>query len=139
MNLERRIVDVLRVGCAVETWFGAQPQGDDESPANLPVVIINRPDVQWLNDFCGLDLSLGIAVMQVDYWAETAEQSRRLADKGRVLMASLTSADTGGYPYCPTLQMEESLYDPTGRAWRWLQRWNVPDYDPVLSPVMLVK
>ena len=133
MNLERRIVDLMRtVNGDTEAWFGAQPQGDDESPSKLPVIIVQRPDTVWLNEFCGLDPDIAIPVIQIDYWAATAEQARRLADAGRTLMIGLK--DPNDNLICPSLQMEESLYEPMARAWRYLQRWYVTDYLPVLSP-----
>lgn len=129
MMIEKTMVDSLKTACAVETWFGAQPQGDDESPSSLPVIIVNRPDSTWLSTFCGTDPDLSIPMMQVDYWAETAEQARRLADTGRLTLIAL--ADTTG-PLHPTLQTEDSSYEPIARAWRVIQRWWVPDYQPAL-------
>lgn len=129
MMLEKTMVDVLKLATGVETWFGAQPQADDEEPARLPVVIVNRPGSDWLNTFCGVDDALSIPTMRVDYWADKAEAARRLADKGRAAIKGLAD-DTG--PLFPTLTSEVSYYEPMARAWRVMQQWRVPDYVPAL-------
>lgn len=129
MMLEKTMVDTLAIACACETWFGAQPQGDDESPSALPVVIVNRPDSAWIADFCGTDPDLAIPLMQVDYWAETAEAAKRLSDVGRTALIMLNDP-TG--PLYPVLQTEDSTYEPIPRAWRVMQRWVIPDYQPAL-------
>ena len=129
MMIEKTIVDLMEVATATETWFGAQPQADDEEPARLPVVIVNRPGSNWLATFCGTDPNLALANMRIDYWHKKAEGARRLADKGRAAMVNL--ADETG-PLCPVLASEVSYYEPMVRGWRVMQQWNVPDYQPSL-------
>lgn len=129
MMLERTIVDLMASATSVETWFGAQPQGTDEEPSRLPVVIVNRPDTGWLATFCGTDDQLSLATMRIDFWAKKAEDARRLADKGRKAMITLAD-DTG--PLFPILGSEVSYYEPMARAWRVMQQWQVPDYLPSL-------
>jgi hypothetical protein len=129
--LEKAICDLMHAVTGVETWFGAQPQGNDDEPARLPVVIVNRPDSTWLATFCGTDGDLALATMRIDFWHTTAEGARRLADKGRVAMIGLTD-DKG--PLAPILGSEVSYYEPMARAWRVMQAWQVPDYQPVLPP-----
>jgi hypothetical protein len=112
--LEKAICDLMHAVTGVETWFGAQPQGSDDEPARLPVVIVNRPDSTWLATFCGTDGDLALATMRIDFWHTTAEGARRLADKGRVAMIGL--ADDKG-PLAPILGSEVSYYEPMARAW----------------------
>jgi hypothetical protein len=129
--IEKIIVDTLRTACAIDAWFGAQPQGSDEVPSEMPVVIVNRIEANWLSEFCGFDDELAITGMQVDYYAETAEAARRLSDKGRKAMKDLTDpADS--VALCPTLETEASFYDAVSRAWRVMQLWLVNDYQPAL-------
>lgn len=129
MRIERTFCDSLLLATSVETWFGAQPQGSDEVPSSMPVIVVNRPETDWLATFGGTDVGLAVTVMQVDYYAETAEAARRLADIGRTTIAALEDS-TG--PLYGTLDQEISLYDSISRAWRVVQRWTVPDYIPAL-------
>jgi hypothetical protein len=130
MNLEKNMVDTLAAACNVPAWFGAQPQSDDEAPSEMPVIIVNRPDADWLNDFSGVDVDLAVTTIQVDYYAETAEAARRLADAGRLAVRDLVDQDDD--PICPALSTETSFYDQVSRAWRVMQQWRVPDYNPSL-------
>lgn len=129
MMLEKTIVDLMASATGAEAWFGAQPQGSDDEPARLPVVIVNRPDSAWLATFCGTDTDLSLATMRIDFWAAKAESAKRLADKGRAAMKDL--ADSTG-PLHPILNSEVSYYEPMARAWRVMQQWAVPDYLPSL-------
>lgn len=131
MALEKLIVDLMQASTGVEAWFGAQPQGTDEEPARLPVVIVNRPDTNWLATFCGTDPDLNIATMRIDFWDTKAEGARRIADKGRAAMVALTD---GVGPLCPVLNSEVSYYEPMVRAWRVMQQWAVTEYQPSLPP-----
>lgn len=129
MKIEKTIVDLMESATATETWFGAQPQADDEEPARLPVVIVNRTGSDWLATFCGTDPELAIATIRIDFWDKKAEGARRLADKGRKAMVTLQD-ETG--VLCPVLASEVSYYEPMVRGWRVMQQWQVPDYQPAL-------
>lgn len=133
MSLEKNVVDTLAAACAVPAWFGAQPQAEDEAPSEMPVVIVNRPDADFLNDFAGADIDLALTTIQVDYYAETAEAARRLADAGRIAVRAIADAEAN--PICPVLATESSFYDQISRGWRVMQQWRMPDYSPALPPV----
>lgn len=127
MTIERSIVDLMRAALGVPVWFGAQPQESDNAPSIMPVVIVNRPEVGFINTFAGVDPDLALTTMQLDYYDETADGARRMSILGRQAMTQLAD---GLKPLCPTLDTEESFYDSMSRAWRVLQRWTVPDYAP---------
>lgn len=124
MTIERKVVDTVRTATGALTYFGVQPQPSDDRPAPLPVAIVNRSGSEWPRVFCGTDDKLTVAEIQTDYYAETAEGARRLADQGRAALIALDPP--------PTLTNEFSLYDPESRAWRVIQRWSMTDYQPSL-------
>lgn len=124
MTVERDIIDALEAATGVETFLGMAPQPADDTPAPLPVNIVNRVRTDWVNTFCGVDGAFNITGIQVDYYADTAEQSRRNADTGR---ASLIALAMGA-----TLDTEVSYYDIVSRGWRIQQQWNFAEYEPSL-------
>lgn len=125
MSVERLIIDTVEAATGgVATFFGMQPQADDDHPSPMPVNIVNRIRTDWLNNFCGADPALNTSGIQVDYYAETAEQARRLADQGRAAIIAL--------PDAATLDSEVSFYDQVSRGWRVMQQWNIPEYQPSL-------
>lgn len=126
--IEKDIVDRLDAVLSAEVYYGMQPQPPDDAPAPLPVVIVNRVASVWLGGFCGTDTDLSTAGIQVDYYDETAEGARRLADQGRVALRDLVASSAGG----ALLDSEVSYYDEDSRGWRVQQRWDVADYSPAL-------
>lgn len=120
--MEKNLVDALGLALNVDSFYGMQPQPPDSAPAPLPVVITNRVASVWYAQFCGTDTNLSNSGIQVDYYADTAEQARRMADQGRALIAAI---DEPG-----VLESEVSYYDEESRAWRVMQRWTLPDYSP---------
>jgi hypothetical protein len=128
--MEKDLVDALGVACDCPSYYGMQPQPDDGAPAPLPVVITNRSASEWFGAFCGTDTRLSNATIQVDYYADTAEAARRMADTGRDVLASY---DDNGASGTGTLDSEVSYYDEESRAWRVMQRWTIPDYHPSIS------
>ncbi|MCA1404691.1 hypothetical protein I6F26_10180 [Ensifer sp. IC3342] len=127
--IEKDIVDRLDAVLSAEVYYGMQPQPPDDRPAPLPVVIVNRVASVWLGGFCGTDTDLATAGIQVDYYDETAEGARRLADQGRVALRDIVASSAGG----ALLDSEISYYDEDSRGWRVQQRWDVADYSPALS------
>ena len=130
MIIERAINDALTAATGVAVYFGAQPQGTDEAPSKLPVIVINRPDALWPVTNSGTDTDLAMTTIQVDYYAEGAEDCRRLADTGRAVVRDIVA---NGAALCPGLRGEQSFYDQVSRAWRVLQTWEVADYAPALA------
>jgi hypothetical protein len=126
--IEKDIVDALEAQLSAEVYYGMQPQPPNDAPAPLPVVIVNRIASVWLGSFCGTDTDLSKVGLQVDYYDETAEGARRLADQGRVALRDLVASSAGG----GLLDSEISYYDDQSRGWRVQQRWNVADYSPAL-------
>jgi hypothetical protein len=126
--IEKDIVDALEARLSAEVYYGMQPQPPNDAPAPLPVVIVNRIASVWLGSFCGTDTNLSSVGLQVDYYDETAEGARRLADQGRVALRDLVASSAGG----GLLDSETSYYDDQSRGWRVQQRWNVADYSPAL-------
>jgi hypothetical protein len=126
---ERHAVDTLKT-LGVPVYFGSAPEPPNDEPTPLPVVIVNRTASDWTAEFCGTDVFLERLTLQVDFYAETAEEARRLADRGRSLIRDLTS-ERGGF--FPALQSETSMYDDLSRAWRVLATWRVADYAPSLA------
>ena len=114
---------------AVPVFYGVQPQSDDGQPSQMPVVIINRVSSTWIGAFCGTDTDMAVTGIQVDYYDETAEGARRLADGGRMSIRDLVGDSAGG----GILESEISYYDDDSRGWRVLQRWSLTDYVPQLS------
>ncbi|MEJ6847546.1 hypothetical protein V3589_15160 [Sinorhizobium fredii] len=127
--IEKDIVDRLDAVLSAEVYYGMQPQPPHDHPAPLPVVIVNRVASVWLAGFCGTDTGLSTAGIQVDYYDETAEGARRLADQGRVALRDIVASSAGG----ALLDSEISYYDEESRGWRVQQRWDVADYSPALS------
>lgn len=132
MIVEKRVIDAVNSVTGVLTFFGVQPQGPDDQPSPLPVVIVNRTGTRWANEFGGADTGLAITQIQVDVYAETAEGCRRIADLARTAIRDL--ADDDGNRICPTLDSEVSFYDQESRGWRIMQVWTPPEYEPVLPP-----
>ncbi|UFX03602.1 DUF3168 domain-containing protein [Sinorhizobium medicae WSM1115] len=127
--IEKDIVDLLDARLAAEVYYGMQPQPPDNVPAPLPVVIVNRVASVWYGGLCGTDTDLSRAGIQVDYYDETAEGARRLADQGRIALRDLVASSAGG----GLLDSEISYYDEESRGWRVQQRWDMADYSPALS------
>ncbi|WP_457813450.1 hypothetical protein [Sinorhizobium meliloti] len=127
--IEKDIVDLLDARLAAEVYYGMQPQPPDNVPAPLPVVIVNRVASVWYGGFCGTDTDLSRPGIQVDYYDETAEGARRLADQGRIALRDLVASSAGG----ALLDSEISYYDEESRGWRVQQRWDMADYSPALS------
>jgi hypothetical protein len=131
MALERLFVDTLAATIDGPAYYGIQPQPPDETPAPLPVSIVNRPDSRWPRAFCGTDVNLEMIDIQVDLYHETAEGARRNADRARAALAALRTGEPGS-AVAPTLISEQSFYDRQSRAWRVMQRWTATDYEPAL-------
>lgn len=127
--IERDVVDRLEAVLPAQVYYGMQPQPPNDAPAPLPVVIVNRIASIWMGNFCGTDTDVSNVGLQVDYYDETAEGARRLADQGRVALRDLVASSAGG----GLLDSEISYYDDESRGWRVQQRWNVADYSPALS------
>lgn len=130
MIVEKLIVDRIKLAFGVPTYFGMQPQGDDDVPSKMPVIIVNRNDSDWVTCFAGTDPDLSIARIQIDYYAEQAADARGWADSGRVLMIGMI--DDEGVALAPALNDEQSFYDQLSRAWRVMQTWVVTDYAPFI-------
>lgn len=132
MIVEKRVVDAVAAATGVLTYFGVQPQAEDDRPSPLPVCIVNRTGARWASEFCGADIALAITTIQVDSYAETAEGCRRIADKARAAVRDLI--DDTGKRIAPALDSEVSFYDTQSRGWRIMQVWTPPDYQPSLAP-----
>lgn len=131
MIVEKLIIDRLKSALGIPVYFGMQPQGDDESPSNMPVVIVNRPGSEWPVGFIGTDANLSMAQIQIDYYAEQAAECRGWADTGRLTMVGMIDED--GAALAPGLRDEQSFYDQLSRAWRVMQTWDVADYAPAIA------
>lgn len=127
MIIETAIINALR-GPLGATYYGTAPQPDGDEPVPLPVVIVNRPASKWLSGLTGTDPGLSVVTVQVDYYAETAQQAREMADTGRGLILGLTHP--GGDSVAPSLENEISLRDDVSRSWRVMQQWSATDYSP---------
>jgi hypothetical protein len=127
---EKLIIDRLKAALGIPVYFGMQPQGDDEAPSKMPVVIVNRSDSGWSTGFSGTDPDLSITRMQIDYYAEQAAEARGWADTGRLTMIGMVHDD--GAALAPSLSDEQSFYDQVSRGWRVMQTWVVTDYAPAI-------
>lgn len=127
MIIETAVIEALRA-LAVPVYYGTAPQPEGDQPVPLPVVIVNRVASGWLSDLCGTDPGMSVVTVQADYYAETAQQAREMADQGRGLIAGLVQPDSrkvGG-----VLDNEISARDDVSRSWRVIQQWTIPDYSP---------
>jgi hypothetical protein len=128
--VEKLICDTLATALGIEVYFGAQPQPADTAPAPLPVAIVQRPQATFLNTLCGADVSLAMTQINLDVYADSAEESRSLHDTARATLATLSDVDPGTVT---TLSTEWGpTYDALSRGWRVHSEWLVPDYAPVL-------
>lgn len=125
MIAETEIITDLKATLApVPVFYGFAPQPPDNQAVPLPVVIVNRIGSAWPNTFCGVDVALELAQIQVDYYGRSNEVARRLADIGRTVV--------GGLEQRPGLSSERTEYDDLARAWRVIQQWAVADYAPAI-------
>lgn len=130
MIIETAIINALKPGTPA-TYYGTAPQPLGDEPTPLPLIIVNRTASRWLYGFCGTDGAPSLVTVQIDYYAETAEQARELADAGRAAMATLTHPDQAPPRLvAPALENELSLRDDVSRSWRVSQQWTVSDYSP---------
>lgn len=128
MIIETAIVNLLRDPLG-PTYYGTAPQPEGDEPVPLPVIVVNRMSSRWPAGFCGTDPALSIPTLQIDYYAETAQEARQLADQGRDLIAGMADPDDQR-AVGAILENEFSSRDDVSRAWRVLQQWTIPDYSP---------
>jgi hypothetical protein len=125
--IETEIVNLLRT--LAPAYYGTAPQPPGDEPTPMPVIIVNRIAARWPFGFCGTDGDLSLVTVQADYYAETAELARQLADQGRLQIAEMI---IGGQAVAPALENEFSMRDDVARAWRVSQQWAATDYAPSL-------
>jgi hypothetical protein len=101
-------------------YFGVAPQDDNETALAFPLIIVNRVGTVWPVGFCGTDVNLEMAQIQVDYYHDQSEGCRRMADQARAQLSK------------HGLAAEISFYDDVSRGWRIAQTWDVADYAPAV-------
>lgn len=127
MIVEASFIAALKAGLtpAAPVFGGMAPQPEGNTPAPLPVVVVNRVASVWSSTFCGTDLALAVTDLQIDFYARSNEIARRLADQGRALIAAVDPP--------PTLESELTTYDEASRAFRVIQTWRATDYQPAIA------
>lgn len=101
-------------------YFGMAPQEGNEEALKFPMVIVNRVSTLWPVTFCGTDVDLEMAQIQVDFYDNVSQECRIMADAARRALSA------------HGLVTEISFYDDVSRGWRITQTWEVADYTPAI-------
>jgi hypothetical protein len=120
--IEAEIIATLKTLFSMSrVYFGMAPQEGNEEALKFPLVIVNRVGTLWPVTFCGTDVDLEMAQIQVDFYDNVSQECRIMADAARRALSA------------HSLATEISFYDDVSRGWRITQTWEVSDYTPAIA------
>ena len=129
MSIEIEVINALKEALpdlASKIYYATAVSSPEDVPPPMPLIIVSRINSVWTGQtFCGQDLSMANATLQIDTYNDGAATARVLADTVRRIIAEIKAR--------PKLQSEGDFYEPTTRAWRVSATWEVSDLTPTLT------
>lgn len=128
MSIEIDLINELKLAMpeiADKIYYATAVASPEDVAPPMPLIIVTRITSDWTGQtFCGQDLSMANATLQIDTYNNGAASARALGDSVRQTIANMKSR--------PKLQSESDFYEPTTRAWRVSATWAVSDLQPTL-------
>jgi hypothetical protein len=124
MSIEQQVVPglIAETGVTVRSLHGEQL--DDLQPARVPLIVVQRIGTAWdaWNNFCRPNVDIADVLLQIDTYAETLEQARRLMDTVRRWMADNIPC---------SLDNEMDMWE-SERVYRTTATYSVTDVNPAI-------
>jgi hypothetical protein len=119
--IELELVTALQKALDMNSvYYGIAPGTDQNTPPTFPLVTLLRINATWKdNSYCGVNLNSEYSLIQVDMYALSASEARKMARISRQTIAA--------FPQVPMLQGEVDYYEPDAKAWRVTATWEIPN------------
>jgi hypothetical protein len=104
--------------------YGYAPQDDEKEPTQLPLLVLQRAQSEWITDICSTYHACFVTVILV-HIARGAEEARTQAEAAR--LALWEGAEQ------PQLESETEEFDSDLRGWLVTQTFRVWDESPEIT------